>query len=829
MFIGGTAPYRNLSSTKMSLGLKVYRYHNDTSTPTAPMDCSIEQGLPNFLSSNSCTTKRQISQGENDADDIRRISKTFLNLADPMHQESINKSCFIKGFGVGQSCIVAMFSPVIRAYPPPHARSAKSGCGLGYLRASPFLEHIDITTVWKGLMLSDAEKLLNLHQAFRNSLEDLLADGLQKMRNEFLKLYSNLDARLLDKASLLRRLPFSRSQLIHCMSQRLKPVEGGLVKGSRRYYSVLLPLYLISCDCFMDFEGDGVGDTAVGVRLSYRDPSTHSVAFGPVNDIAWVPDMLTFNDIHEIQREGQELIIIPRYNGNAAHTTPLTHNKVHFAIESSQPWLSWDKSISGFRGNVPMYSERGGCSDWPEKVYGAHPHGPYATTNTLRVEIKALLNIGYGSRIRFERTIRVRLTFKIVPWYAHDSACAPSDDFVRPFAYSYPVCASPSHSSNSSKTEVELAQGNIINSIAVGDVDGCLSSQNSHTSAGLLPAAQGFGPPPMSPRKRRATSSLRVPSPIKRHRECDDKQHVSDVFDQYNKDCFKSSIEEPAKCGSNSTTSDEQTSNSIPTLRYFNPSSFRRSNLQPSSTDEDGLAEVKHLQADVGETQPFHEVQFDFKNANPVYPRYGVHEESGDEASCPREETSSNEQKAPPTNISLDELAETDDVSHSTGPKGKDLHKPKSTRKISSPLSEAINDLLDSPSGKSCKDSIMTEIIIENPDVDPGLRRQQAILWRALSAKEESSKMKGETMSMEELRDLYATLKLSAKEGEERESVKLGQADLLDDIFMASGNSTDDSDEAPSVQENSEALGGVESGSEYSVQELAFRINYSVS
>lgn len=735
MFIGATAPYYSLLHTpRFSLDNEEEELDSNISTFNTSIGCSSDQDFPEELL--YCCDSPKKSQQAPQAPQAQHDSLAFRpRTAKPSHIPPhsspaglIHKGCLsnnmsysIKGLGVAQSCPQAMFRPVIQAYPIPHR--AKSGSSLGYLHASPFIEHIDITTTWKGLLLSDAEQLLYLHRAFKDSLEDVLADAINNMHKELQQQYASYhksDVGVLVKPSLNRQLSFSLHHLILSMSQRLELCGKLLEKGSTRDFRMIIPLYLSSCDCLLGFEGDGVGDATVEVCVQHRDPLTHTVSLGPVHQAAWISDMLSFNEIRKVQREGQELIIIPRYCGNAAFTANITRTSVGFSIESSQPWLSWDQSISGFRGQVPLYSEMGGRRmKGSGKVYGVPPDGSYATIKALRIEIKASLTAGYGSSIRLERTIRARLTFKIIPWYAHDSACAPTDDLVRPFSFRYHECDSPAPSSRSSRLHGEVGHQSPLSDILYKGPNPSLSSRiSSPSSTKYLPGAMDLQSPVSSSRKRRTTSCLEVPSPTKRQRENDT------------------------------------------------------------------------------------------------------------EASSALEAKSSDGQGIPPRKNSVDEHT-INEISQPKGAQVEELCNLKSrisseTWTGSSPKPASSDDVLDTlSSGTSRNSSILTEIIIENPDVDPRIRHEQAILWRLLSLKEKSGKHDEETMCAHELKDMYAAMKLSAVEEEKREMAKLGLDDVLDDVFIASSSDMDGSDGLSPPQGTSEPSDGVQSGLGCSDQELA--------
>lgn len=835
--MGIAAPYCSLSQTlrRPSLDLEGDEHGDDESPLSTVMDCSSDdhslssdQGFPKFLKNNtSREAKRQTPQAQGDLWKFK--PRTFnsspdlphLNQASLAHQEYLSNSMTysIKGLGVAQSCPQAMFRPIIRVYPPPYGRPDTSGSRLDYLRASPFIEHIDITTVWKGLLLSDAEQLLYLDRAFKDCLEDLLADALVDVHKEFQQQcasYHDQDIRALVRSSLNRQLSFTLQHLVLSMSQRLKLCGKLPDRGSTRDFELLLPLFLVSCDCLMGFEGDSVGDTAVDICVHYCDPSHDIFPRGPINEAAWIPDMLSFNEINQLQREGQELTIIPRYCGNAAFTADITRTDIQYFVESPEPWLVWDESISGFRGNVPLFSEMG-CVRRPGKAYRSPRDGPYATINILRVEIRALLTAGYGSPIRLQKTVRVRLTFKVVPWFAHDSACSPTDELVRPFRFHYPECDSPAPSSIGNRLGEKIEHESSVNDIASDDVTHCVSSQNSRASSNEhLAAATSLQSCEISLRERRAASGFKTPSPAKLHRENDNKEHAIGTFNPQIEDLSVSTIqEEMDESRSCSTTPNASSSCSVWTLHS-------RDNLSPmgvdshvTSGDVDKAPRFKHSEEVSLGIIPFEENGLALAARNesldPIYAVPVAHEKGDVEANSTQQRTHPDGQYFDPRIVAVDENL----ISGIPPPKRirRDELCNLKLRTCSNTLSgithksKTSGDRLFSPISGSRQSSSTMEIIVENPDVDPQIRREQAILWNVLSIKEAQSNDKGATMSVDELKDMCAAMKLSVTEAEDREMTKMGFSEAFDDIFISSSDGSendmdmDESNDKPCPQE----------------------------
>ena len=735
----------------------------------------------------------------------------------------------------------------MRDYLPPYGRRVTDGSTLGYLHASPFIEHIDTTTVWKGLMLSDAARLLYLHRIFQESLDELLAGALDVVHKDFqhqCASHRNSDISALVTLSLNRQYKFSLSYLMQSIRQRLE--LSGRMRNTDFIQDCrdLLPLYLISCDCLMGFEGDRAGDTAVEIRVRYCEPYSGEIPLGPVvYEAVWIPDLLSFNEIHEIHREGQELRIIPRYGGNAAFNANFTPIRVDFFVESAQPWLWWDEGICGFRGNVPLFSELE-VSKRPGKVYGAGQNSAYPTMKALRVEIKALLTVGYRSSIRLQRTIRARLTFKIIPWFAHESACAPND-LVRPFLFHHPECDSPAPSSRSSILEAEPEDEAVLINTVFKDPNQCLSARSSSiSSTERVPATRIHRSPSTSPRKRRATSSLTTASPTKRHRESDDEHTVADPFDSPHIDLIDPDIRAEAdRSGPYLRTSDEHSS-------WFSKSIDSQSCLSPllgalhlGSNDKDEKARFDHLRRDSLDVVYFDEDLIDLhsekRSTEFANPFCGPSKMNGTEPTNPPEEESpsdtetissggrksSSEQSRGPKDHSSDERM----IVEISQPKQTPIEevcqgksRSSSGSSIShSPESLASGSISASAGSRSRQSSITMEIITENSAVDHDLRRAQAMLWRVLSLKEQRSKGQKEDMCLYELKDMFTAMKLSVEEEKQRKLAKMAMGDVYDDVFLLSGSDMDGLGNAPSTVGASEASDYVGSGLEREDREPA--------
>lgn len=790
MFTGIATPYRSPSPRLRRSSLKPEEddHDDDGSTCSTSMDYSSDhrsqssdQGFPEFLKINSPhKIKRQAQRTQDfprmfNPKPLESPSKSpHLNPVSLAHQESLsNRTKYsIKGLGVAQSLPQAMFRPSIRVYPPPYGRPDKSNSTLDYLRASPFVDHIDIATVWKGLLLRDAEQILYLDRTFKDCIEDILADALFDMHEEFQQQCASRHDRNSGASiiSLLKRqLSFTLRHLVLIMSQRLKSCRNPLERGPTQDFEALIPLFLVSRDCLMGFEGESLGDTAVDICVRYCDSSNDVYPIRPTTEAAWIPDMLSFNEINQFQREGEELIIVPCYCGNAAFAANITRTDIQYSIEPPEPWLTWDESISGFRGIVPLISDAG-CVRRPGKVYRSYRDGPDAITNILQVEIRAILTAGYRSRTRLQKTIRVRLTFKILPQFANGCPSTPRNDPVTPPYLHYLNCDFPASLSISSRSVEKNEHESARDAIASDDGSFSVSSPSS-----------------------RAASGLEIMCPMNRHRE-DENKLISRI-----QELSITPHEEVDGCHSRSTTPGASSFCSIWTLQS-------RDNLPPMGVE----GHIVHV--DVGKTPEVNDSKMVSVGAmpvderpstpvatemtlDPIYDLPNDHAKSDAEADFAQKGKFSIQQVISPRIIPLDGNATswtsqskrlpTDELCNSTLSAYNDA-----SVCISNRLQSSHDGFCGSMSGSHVSSSTM-DMIVENPNDGPRMRRDQAVLWNVLSIREAQSNDKGETMSVDELKDMCSAMTKSVREEEVREMAKMSFTETFDDIFISSGSNSD--------------------------------------
>ncbi|KAL2040731.1 hypothetical protein N7G274_006710 [Stereocaulon virgatum] len=305
--------------------------------------------------------------------------------------------------------------PYVRSHPnrvDEHEKPALDHAGQGRN-----VEHLDISTTWNGLRDAEAQELFRIHQAFTTTLERMLARELWQIFRQSLQQASASATHPLYTSGVVRGISFCRDQLVGEMADVLYSSEADMAKAQLG----LLQLYLATNDCLVPYRMDDSRDTSITVRV-YCD--RNSAVPSPIVEAAWVPDTIMFKDLHDSPCEGEEVSIIPQYQSNSAFGTDRLSTNISYIISSPHhplTWLTWDDNTAGFRGVVPIYSEAPGSES------RSHRGNPCTAVKELCIEIKAILTDDNGSVLRYERVLRARLTFKITPWFARDSASRPGD------------------------------------------------------------------------------------------------------------------------------------------------------------------------------------------------------------------------------------------------------------------------------------------------------------------------------------------------------------------------------------------------------------------
>lgn len=297
---------------------------------------------------------------------------------------------------------------------------------------APVVEHVDISTTWIGLEYIDAEELFRIHRSFCKKFDEILARELWHVYHQLQQQDSvgNINpVPSLYTDGIVRGIAFCRNQLHDAMADALYST----VEEIERSQSGLLRLYLAARDCLEQYHEDSSRDASVIIRM--RCDQSSPIAY-PIVEAAWVPDSLVFENLDEFPCEGREFLVIPRYLSKSAFRPARFPTNVKYSIES-QPsllsWLVWDGRIGGFRGTVPTFSDKmdyTGCyTNRSCKSCGGSIY------NKLAFVVRAVLSDDNGSSIGYQKTLRARLTIKVVPWYANDIVHELHPRFPQPKAY----------------------------------------------------------------------------------------------------------------------------------------------------------------------------------------------------------------------------------------------------------------------------------------------------------------------------------------------------------------------------------------------------------
>ena len=302
---------------------------------------------------------------------------------------------------------------------------------LDYLLLAAPIEHLDVCKVWKGLSLIDAKSLLEIQRALVSYLESFLAKQLHEMDSDTCSV-SQLS--ILDeheghsRRKVSHRLTLRLDDLILKMLSTLRTALCDSIHDrSSGYLMELILLYLASCDYFTDLQPSSSPDIGIVVSLRSREGMPSFTSSPGIAEVARNPDFLSFSQLDVLPREGQELRIVPHYRHATALGEVKEYASIVYSVESQMPWLKWDKDLFGFKGVIPMYSESRSLRPNSSSLVSGAREGPYTVLNQLRIEIKAVLTERHSlSSICLQRTIRARLTIKVIPWYAHKCAHAPT-------------------------------------------------------------------------------------------------------------------------------------------------------------------------------------------------------------------------------------------------------------------------------------------------------------------------------------------------------------------------------------------------------------------
>lgn len=324
-----------------------------------------------------------------------------------------------------------VYLPVIQPYISPFGHDSPAMRSLAFVHDAEPVEHIDLCTIWKGLTFIEAHNVFRIHQVFEQTISYSVSGQLTNPQWESLEISRIFDG---DRGNNMpvnhrQRLQLDTQKLASDIASRLAS-EGRLVGDEAQIpLNRLIDLYVAKSDCLIVNNPDDPHYGAIDVLIRYPKPIAASPSPTPSIEAGWYPEYLAFTGLDFRPHEGQELTIIPHYCSSSFSGTLGCHVETRFYLEAPFSWLEWDGRISGWRGIVPVFSEvRDGEDDSNfGKVYRAGRVGPYAIINLLRIEVKAVRIERLGS-LCIERTLRARLTIKVLPFWS--KGFTPSPQFL---------------------------------------------------------------------------------------------------------------------------------------------------------------------------------------------------------------------------------------------------------------------------------------------------------------------------------------------------------------------------------------------------------------
>ncbi|CAL8583888.1 hypothetical protein XPA_009499 [Xanthoria parietina] len=289
------------------------------------------------------------------------------------------------------------------------------------IRQPPVLELVDTVTTWNGLTLDDCEILHFIQGYLKVCLEQLLQPQLIRFRARVLD-----ELRLMDggkcgvasftETSVLHRCQFLKAHLIEAMLEALDATADRHGRQHDASSRELFMLYLGSLNCWLDIAKPNTEPTAIDIRFQICGDS--AAAFQPLNQaqVMSTPDYLSFEGLNVLPLEGSRIAIKPQYHPNVSQELGGPHLQVEYYIESDHPWICWDPRTRAFTGLVPRFSQ---SSDVPRGCGQVCRHRSLSSCSVVhlvRIDVKAIGILGYaGSRVRLGRTIRTRITLRVLP------------------------------------------------------------------------------------------------------------------------------------------------------------------------------------------------------------------------------------------------------------------------------------------------------------------------------------------------------------------------------------------------------------------------------
>ncbi|KAL9613272.1 MAG: hypothetical protein Q9167_002181 [Letrouitia subvulpina] len=311
----------------------------------------------------------------------------------------------LEGLDHGWFSHVDFYNPTVRHYPPYLNHESSDGSKFGFLADVPLIEHIDSSVMWKRLKFDDGAKLLEIHRAFKTSLEEVLLSQFLRFQRKMLadQLAQSSDRR--KDATFSGRFHFHRCDLIISMIKSLD-MKGPAMK--------LLLLYLFAQEFLAESSCGNSEFGAVVVCFQYG-PTTDAYFQSQKHiEVAWVPDFLSFEGLQAPVKEGQQIVVQPRYRRYSTQGFGHPLVSVTYRLISYHPWLNWNEALAAYVGIVPTLCENQSSEGGIGKKQSTQCESSHPVMNLIRVEIGASITAAYPSfEVQVERNIRARLNLKV--------------------------------------------------------------------------------------------------------------------------------------------------------------------------------------------------------------------------------------------------------------------------------------------------------------------------------------------------------------------------------------------------------------------------------
>lgn len=343
---------------------------------------------------------------------------------------------------LARDTIEDMFCPRFLLYPYPMRSIPGNQDGLDSSYGSP-VNHLDITKTWKGLSSGQAEELIFWENLFRKVLSDLLHNQLDFLCQEIVSFACEGRSPLCNRGDdEIHYVPIRIIDIVLAMVERFKNTN----RRYRWFFStgnlyIAVAQFVRTHDCFtggyQDYLlPDRADNLRIGVKLGEPDLTLSTTLSQPTDIVAqvvWNPGYLCFEEFDLTPKEGGEFCLTPTYN--PPFITPSTMYKAsvreNITYSTSACWLRWDSQTQCFCGTVPYLSEVQQQLDQgqdPSIVRSRYQRIAY----TLLITVRAIVTEHLDEKVRFEQSIRARITINVAPSWTFEGSPRLVNDLYSP-------------------------------------------------------------------------------------------------------------------------------------------------------------------------------------------------------------------------------------------------------------------------------------------------------------------------------------------------------------------------------------------------------------